>query len=71
MNDARVAPWQPGKMAARLQASKPGGRPTLFLVDFDAGHGANPAKDQRDLETADAFSFLYWQIGLKGYQPAF
>jgi prolyl oligopeptidase len=68
-NDPRVAPWQPGKMAARLQAATKSGRPVLFLVDFDAGHGMGSSKSQRDRELADQLSFLYWQIGLPGYQP--
>ena len=69
MNDPRVAPWQPGKMAARLQAANPRGRPVLLLVDFDAGHGIGSTKSQRDLETADEMAFFYWQIGKKAYQP--
>jgi prolyl oligopeptidase len=70
MNDPRVAPWQPGKMAAHLQAANPHGRPVLLLVDFDAGHGMGSTKAQRDQETADQMAFFYWQIGKKGYQPA-
>ena len=69
MNDPRVAPWQPGKMAAHLQAANPHGRPVLLLVDFDAGHGMGSTKAQRDQEIADQMAFLYWQIGKKGYQP--
>ena len=69
-NDPRVAPWQPGKMAAHLQAANPGGgRPVLFLVDVDAGHGIGSAKSQRDRELADQLAFLYWQIGRPAYQP--
>ena len=69
-NDPRVAPWQPGKMAAHLQAAASGGsRPVLFLVDFDAGHGIGSAKSQRDRELADQMAFFYWQIGKPGYQP--
>jgi prolyl oligopeptidase len=70
MNDPRVAPWQPGKMAAHLQAANPHGRPVLLLVDFDAGHGMGSTKAQRDQELADQMAFFYWQIGKKGYQPA-
>lgn len=70
-NDPRVAPWQPGKMAAHLQAATAGGggRPVLFLVDVDAGHGVGSAKSQRDRELADQLAFLYWQIGKPAYQP--
>ena len=69
MNDPRVAPWQPGKMAAHLQAANPAGRPVLMLVDFDAGHGMGSTKAQRDREMADQMAFFYWQIGKPDYQP--
>ncbi len=68
-NDPRVAPWQPGKMAAHLQAATTSGRPVLFLLDFDAGHGMGSSKSQRDRELADQLAFLYWQIGRPGYTP--
>jgi prolyl oligopeptidase len=68
-NDPRVAPWQPGKMAAHLQAATTSGRPVLFLVDFDAGHGMGSSKSQRDRELADQLAFLYWQMGSRAYQP--
>lgn len=68
-NDPRVAPWQPGKMAAHLQEATSSGRPVLFLVDFDAGHGMGSSKSQRDREIADQMAFLYWQMGKPAYQP--
>ncbi len=70
LNDPRVAPWQPGKMTARLQAATDSGRPVLLLVDTDAGHGMGSTKLQRDRERADQLAFFYWQIGKPGYQPA-
>ena len=70
MNDPRVAPWQPGKMAARLQAAPSSGRPVLLRVDFDAGHGVGSTRAQRDWETTDQLAFFYWQIGKAEYQPA-
>jgi prolyl oligopeptidase len=69
LNDPRVAPWQPGKMTARLQAASDSGRPVLLLVDTDAGHGMGSTKLQRDRERADQLAFLYWQIGKPAYQP--
>ncbi len=69
-NDPRVAPWQPGKMAAHLQAATASGRPVLFLVDFDAGHGMGSTRSQRDREMADQLGFFYWQIGKAAFQPA-
>jgi prolyl oligopeptidase len=64
-NDARVDPWDPGKMAARMQAAGNslggGGKPVLLRVDFEGGHGPNPA--QKADETTDLFAFLLWQTG--------
>ncbi len=70
INDPRVAPWQPGKMAARLEAATSSARPVLLRVDFDAGHGIGSTRAQRDWETTDQLAFFYWQIGKPEYQPA-
>ena len=70
INDPRVAPWQPGKMTARLQAATSSGRPVILRVDYDAGHGIGSTKSQRDELVADELAFFYWQIGKTGYQPA-
>ncbi|HWY16225.1 MAG TPA: prolyl oligopeptidase family serine peptidase [Rhizomicrobium sp.] len=69
MNDPRVAPWQPGKMAAALQGASSSGNPVILRVDFEAGHGFGSTKSQRDAEMADQMAFFYWQIGKRGYQP--
>jgi len=69
-NDPRVAPWQAGKMAARLQTDTNSGKPVLLRVDYDAGHGMGSTKSQRDDELADELAFLFWQLGLPDYQPA-
>jgi prolyl oligopeptidase len=69
MNDPNVAPWQPGKMAARLQQATSSGRPVLLRVDTDAGHGSGPTKQQADKVMADELAFLYWQMGKPEYQP--
>lgn len=68
-NDPRVAPFQPGKMAAHLQAATTSGRPVLLRVDFDAGHGMGSTRSQRERELAEMMAFLYWQIGKPEYQP--
>jgi prolyl oligopeptidase len=63
--DARVDAWDPGKMAARLQAASAAlgnaGTPVLLRVDFDAGHGLG-ASSLAD-ETTDLFAFLLWRTG--------
>jgi len=69
-NDPRVAPWQAGKMTARLQASTSSAKPILLRVDYDAGHGLGSTKTQRDEELADEEAFLFWQLGLPEFQPS-
>jgi prolyl oligopeptidase len=63
--DARVDPWDPGKMAARLQAISASlgdqGKPVLLRVDFDGGHGTSSAHTSD--ETTDLFAFLLWRTG--------
>lgn len=63
-NDPRVDSWDPGKMAARLQAINAGpggsGKPVLLRVDFASGHGATTTTQLVD-EFTDVFAFLLWQ----------
>ena len=69
-NDPRVVSWEPGKMAARLQAATSSGKPVLLRVDYDAGHGIGSTKTQREQELADEWSFALWQFGVADFQPA-
>ncbi len=69
-NDPRVVSWEPGKMAARLQAATSSGKPVLLRVDYDAGHGIGSTKTQREEELADEMSFALWQFGVPDFQPA-
>jgi prolyl oligopeptidase len=69
MNDPRVVPWEPGKMAARLQAATAGGKPVLLRVDYQGGHGLiGGTKTQVDELLADQWSFLLWQFGVPEFQ---
>ena len=69
MNDARIDPWHAGKMAARLQAANPNGKPVLLRVDFEAGHGPGTNRRLREQEVADVYAFLLWQFGVPEFQP--
>ena len=70
MTDPRVVPWEPGKMAARLQAAM-SGKPVLLRVEYQGGHGTiGGTKAQTEELCADQWSFLLWQFGLPGYQPS-
>lgn len=69
MNDPRVVPWEPGKMAARLQAATASGRPVLLRVDYQGGHGGFGAtRSQVQERNADEWSFLLWQFGVPEFQ---
>ncbi len=67
INDPRVEPWMSAKMTARLQAASASGKPVLFRVDYDAGHGIGSTKKQRQEQTADMWAFLLWQMGEEGF----
>jgi prolyl oligopeptidase len=69
INDPRVDAWEAGKMAARLQAASTGGKPILLRIDYGAGHGFGTTKKQAYEERADTFAFLFWQAGVKQFQP--
>jgi prolyl oligopeptidase len=68
-NDPRVAPWEAGKMAARLQAATSSTKPVILRVETDAGHGIGSTRKQRDDETADTYAFILWQTGDPRFQP--
>jgi len=63
-NDPRVEPWMSAKMCARLQAATASGKPVLFRVDYQAGHGIGSTKLQVQQTTADKFVFMLWQMGM-------
>jgi prolyl oligopeptidase len=67
INDPRVEPWMSAKMTARLQAATGSGKPVLFRVDYDAGHGIGSTRRQRQALQADEWAFLLWQMGEEGF----
>ncbi len=71
MTDPRVEPWNSGKMAARLRAAASADSgPILLRVDYQAGHGIGSTRSQGDELAADVYSFVLWQTGKAGFQPA-
>jgi prolyl oligopeptidase len=68
LNDPRVSPWEPAKLAATLQASGTQS-PILLRVDEEAGHGIGSTKSQNDALYADMWAFIFWQAGLTDWQP--
>ena len=69
LNDPRVAPWEPAKVAAALQASGTS-KPVLLRIDEEAGHGIGSTKTQTDALAADVISFVFWRAGLPEWQPS-
>jgi prolyl oligopeptidase len=69
LNDPRVAPWEPGKFAAALQASGTA-KPVLLRIDEEAGHGMGSTKTQSDDLSADTIAFVFWRAGVPEWQPA-
>ncbi|HWA91033.1 MAG TPA: prolyl oligopeptidase family serine peptidase [Rhizomicrobium sp.] len=70
LNDPRVSPWEPAKLAATLQASGTT-KPVLLRIDEAAGHGIGSTKSQNDQLYADMYSFVFWRAGLPDWQPRF
>ncbi|HYM41744.1 MAG TPA: prolyl oligopeptidase family serine peptidase, partial [Steroidobacteraceae bacterium] len=68
LNDPRVEPWEPAKMAARLM-EVPGRAPVLLRVEDAAGHGLGTTKSTRDAEDADIAAFVFWRAGVPEWQP--
>lgn len=68
LNDPRVSPWEPAKVAAALQASGTR-KPVLLRIDAEAGHGIGSTKTQTDALAADWIAFIFWRAGLPAWQP--
>ena len=45
------------------------GKPILFRVDYEAGHGIGSTKHQINEGIVDGWSFLLWQFGDPKFQP--
>jgi prolyl oligopeptidase len=59
MNDPRVAPWDPGKVVAKMQALKNNSNPVLFRISGEGHLGDADSETQ----TSDIYTFLFWQLG--------
>jgi prolyl oligopeptidase len=69
LNDPRVSPWEPAKVAAALQTSGTT-KPVLLRIDEEAGHGIGSTKTQTDALAADVIAFVFWRAGLPEWQTA-
>jgi prolyl oligopeptidase len=66
LNDPRIAPWQPAKLMARLEAA--GDRTALLRVDA-GGHGVGASRSQYDELFTDFIAFVFWHSGVPGWSP--
>ncbi len=63
--DDRVVPGHSFKYAAALQAAQAGSAPVLIRIETRAGHGSGKPLSKRIEETADQWSFLAANLGMK------
>jgi len=63
-NEGRVNAAQSREMAARLQAATASDRPILFRSSASAGDGIGTALKERLAEEANAYAFLFDQLGI-------
>lgn len=68
LNDPRVAPWGPAKLAASLEAAGDP-NPVLLRIDAEAGHGIGSTRSQGDRLTADWIAFVFWRSGRPDWRP--
>ncbi|MBI1209932.1 MAG: prolyl oligopeptidase family serine peptidase [Alphaproteobacteria bacterium] len=68
LNDPRVSPWEPAKLAAAMQATGTV-NPVLLRIDAEAGHGIGSTKSQNDKLYADMYAFVFWRAGLPVWRP--
>lgn len=64
-HDDRVVPAHSFKFAARLQACQSGDAPVIIRIDKNAGHGGGKPMSKKLEETADIYSFILYNMGLK------
>jgi oligopeptidase B len=70
LHDSQVMYWEPAKYVARLRALKTDGRPLLFKINMDAGHGGASGRYDALRELAFDYAFILAQLGLAGVDPA-
>ena len=64
-NDPRVEVWQSMKMAARLERASSSRHPVLLRTSSATGHGIGSALDEIVAEEADAYTFIFTELGVR------
>ncbi len=64
-HDDRVVPAHTFKFIATLQENDGGKNPILVRIETKAGHGAGKPTDKQISESADMYSFIMYNLGVK------
>lgn len=64
-HDDRVVPAHSFKFAAALQAAQSCSNPALIRIETKAGHGAGKPISKLIEESADIWSFIMYNLGMK------
>ncbi|RZV35755.1 MAG: S9 family peptidase [Sphingomonadaceae bacterium] len=64
LNDPRVTYWEPAKWVAKLRDTKTDDNVLLLKTNMGAGHGGKSGRFTSLYETAEAYAFILWQLGL-------
>lgn len=62
--DSQVQYYEPAKWVARLRARAIPGKPLVFRVNMEAGHGGKSGRFERFKQQAEWTSFLLMQLGV-------
>jgi prolyl oligopeptidase len=69
-SDSRIDPLHARKMVALLQSTTGSDRPILLRYDSSSGHaGFGLPQSKKIEEMTDEQVFLFWQLGVTGFQP--
>lgn len=64
-NDARVNPLHARKMVARMQEADPDGKPILYRIQRDSGHGYGTTLSTLIEQFAEEYAFLMDRLGME------
>jgi len=66
-HDDRVVPAHSFKFISTLQEKHRGSNPVLIRIDVNAGHGSGKPTSMQIEESADLWSFVFYNLGIKPF----
>lgn len=63
--DSQVQYWEPAKYVARLRTKNTSAYPVVFRTNMQAGHGGKSGRFDSYRETAELYSFMMNQLGVR------